>query len=753
MRQLLHLLFLLALAAVSAQGGEPLPGTQPLSLEGDVTTQLVDGADRFLLTELERSIDRRATFWKRDVASPEKYAASVEPNRQRLTKILGVRDARVPFEGLELLATTASPARVGEGAGYRVYAVRWPTIGDATCEGLLLLPTGNLVVDVIAVPDADQTPEMLAGLVEGTPAAEQFARRLAESGCAVLVPTLVDRSVHKVGGAKLTNREFIYRAAFEMGRHVIGYEVQSVLAGVDHFVRERGATRRKLGVIGWGQGAQIALCAAALDPRIDAACVSGYFDGRQQVWQETLDRNVFGLLEQFGDAELASLVAPRTLVIEAARGPEFEVPSGTGGGPGKLTTPALESVRREVARAKQLVAGLRPAPVIELVASGDGRGPCGSAPALTAFCDALGTQLAADGGRPKSQLKQSPAAARQQRLVDQLNRHTQRLLAESAEVRRALFAKLDTRSLAGFQQTIEPYRKLFYDEVIGRFDRPRLPPNVRTRRAYDTPKYVGYEVVMDVFPDLIAYGILLLPKDLQPGQRRPVVVCQHGLEGRPQDVLAGGNPAYKAFASELAEMGFITFAPQNLYIFKDRFRTLQRKANALGKTLFSMIVPQHQQIVDWLSTLPQVDPQRIAFYGLSYGGKSAMRIPPLVPQYCLSICSGDFNEWIWKNASVGNRYTYMNTGEYEIFEFDLGNTFNYAEMAALIAPRPFMVERGHFDGCSCDERVAYEYAKVRYLYQAQLGIGDRTTIEFFPGPHKVNGVGTYAFLRKWLEGK
>jgi hypothetical protein len=234
-----------------------------------------------------------------------------------------------------------------------------------------------------------------------------------------------------------------------------------------------------------------------------------------------------------------------------------------------------------------------------------------------------------------------------------------------------------------------------------------------------------------------------------------VVVCQHGLEGRPQDVLAGsptGERYYKGFASELADLGFITFAPQNLYIFKDRFRTLQRKANLLGKTLFSMIVPQHQQIVDWLATLPQVDPQRIAFYGLSYGGKSAMRIPPLVGRYCLSICSGDFDEWVYKCASVGNRYTYMGTGEYEIFEFDLGNTFNYAEMAALIAPRPFMVERGHFDGVAPDEWVAYEYAKVRFLYQAKLGIGERTTIEWFNGPHKINGVGTYAFLRRWLDG-
>ncbi|MCA9165716.1 MAG: dienelactone hydrolase family protein, partial [Planctomycetales bacterium] len=207
-----------------------------------------------------------------------------------------------------------------------------------------------------------------------------------------------------------------------------------------------------------------------------------------------------------------------------------------------------------------------------------------------------------------------------------------------------------------------------------------------------------------------------------------------------------GSQHYAGFAGTLADRGFITFAPQNLYIGHDRFRTLQRKSYPLGKTLFSIIVPQHQQIVNWLKTLPMVDEQRIAFYGLSYGGKTAMRVPPLVREYCLSICSADFNEWVDKNASTHNPRSYVNTGEYEIFEWNLGHTFNYAEMAALIAPRPFMVERGHSDGVADDWTVAWEYAKVRRLYAAELKIGERTEIEWFDGPHSINGVGTYQFL-------
>jgi hypothetical protein len=251
---------------------------------------------------------------------------------------------------------------------------------------------------------------------------------------------------------------------------------------------------------------------------------------------------------------------------------------------------------------------------------------------------------------------------------------------------------------------------------------------------------------------VFAYGILLLPKDIAAGEKRPVVVCQHGLEGRPQDVADPkiNSPYYNQFAIRLAERGFITYSPQNPYIFKDRFRTLQRKLNPLKKTLFSVIVPQHQQTVNWLAGLPMVDPQRIGFYGLSCGGKSAMRIPALVEGYALSICSADFNEWIWKNASMRVGFSYVGTGEYEIFEFNLGNTYNYSEMAALIAPRPFMVERGHDDGVGVDEWVAYEYAKVRYLYD-KLKIGDRTTMEVFDGPHTIHGVGTYQFLHEKLN--
>jgi hypothetical protein len=260
--------------------------------------------------------------------------------------------------------------------------------------------------------------------------------------------------------------------------------------------------------------------------------------------------------------------------------------------------------------------------------------------------------------------------------------------------------------------------------------------------------------VIDVYEDVIAAGVLLLPRGLRPGERRPVVVCQHGLEGRSADTIGGPEAAgykhYQAFAAELCKRGFITYAPQNPYRGGDAFRTLQRKSNPLRRSLFSYIIPQHERTLEWLGSLPMVDPRRIAFYGLSYGGKTAVRVPPMVAGYCLSICSGDFNDWVRKITTRDYTTSYMFAPEYEIFEWNMGNVANYAELASLMTPRPFMVERGHDDGVGRDEWVAWEYAKVRRHY-VKLGLADKTEIEYFNGPHMINGQGTFRFLHRHLN--
>ena len=66
-------------------------------------------------------------------------------------------------------------------------------------------------------------------------------------------------------------------------------------------------------------------------------------------------------------------------------------------------------------------------------------------------------------------------------------------------------------------------------------------------------------------------------------------------------------------------------------------------ANNVKTSMFSIIIGQHDRMLRWLGTLPFVDPDRIAFCGLSYGGETAVHVPTILTGYCLPICSGDFN--------------------------------------------------------------------------------------------------------------
>jgi len=739
---------------VAASAQQTLPGTKPLVAEGDRAAQMVEAIHSYLDRETALSREHRDT------------GRSAAAQRERLGKIIGAlhRDPRVAVHAPAIDTVSAASPEIARGGGYRVYAVRWGVFEDAEAEGLLLEPVGAVKARVVAIPDADWTPEMLVGMAPGVPSSAQFARRLAENGCEVLVPVLIDRSDTWSGipGIRMTNqphREWIYRMAFETGRTIIGYEVQKVLAAVDWLASR--PQPRPVGVAGYGEGGLLALYAASLDPRIQATLVSGYFQPREQLSNEPIYRDVWGLLREFGDAELAGMIAPRALVVEASGFPEVAGPpratgERTGAAPGgSITTPPLDRVRAEVERARPSFESQHVAGNLQFAVSAGGHGPPGTDDALRGVLQALGLKPAAPrpAGNPPRDLRTNfDAAARLRRQFDQLVAHTQALIRKSEQNRAGFWSRADASSPERWHQTSRPMRDYIWDEVIGRLPDPSAPADPRTRLIFDQPKYRGYEVMLDVWPGIPAYGILLVPKDIRPGERRPVVVCQHGLEGRPRDVADPevDSQYYHRFAVRLAEEGFVTFAPQNPYTGGDRFRQIQRKAHPLKLSLFSFILGQHQRLLEWLGGLEFVDPRRIGFYGLSYGGKTAVRVPPLLDGYALSICSADFNEWVWKTTRIDSRYSYMLTQEYDMLEFDFANVTNYSDLANLMAPRPFMVERGRDDTVAPDEWVAYEYAKAARFY-TKMGIPDRTEIEFFNGPHSIHGVGTFAFLRRHLR--
>jgi dienelactone hydrolase len=481
--------------------GTILPGTKALTVDGDPAANMVDAIHAFLLRETAASVGRREQLWHRDYRSPETFERSISPNRERFRTIIGAVDARVAVTGLQLEATTATSAEIARGRNYHVYAVRWPVFDDVEAVGLLLQPDGAPRARIVAIPDAGWSPEMAVGLAPGVDAAAQFARSLAANGCQVLVPVLIDRNDTWSGipGLKMTNqthREWIYRMAYEAGRHVIGYEVQKVLAGIDWFESENSTHSVPIGVAGYGEGGLLALYAASLDPRIQATLVSGYFQSREEVWKEPIYRDIWGLLSEFGDAELAGMIAPRALIVEASRSPEVPGPPASnaerqGAAPvGAIVTPALDSVRHEVERARPVFAALRATGNLQLIVSGNGRGSPGSDAALIALLRSLGASfqpslLAADA--PRDLRNSFDPSIRLHRQFDQLAAHTQARIRGSERNREAFWSKADPSSPQQWQKTTRSLRDYIWEQVIGRLPDPSVPAQPRTRLIYDEP--------------------------------------------------------------------------------------------------------------------------------------------------------------------------------------------------------------------------------------------------------------------------
>ncbi len=666
----------LLVSAVLALGqSQPLPGTVLLSGNEDFADRMMDGAHRFVERQIEESVQKRQQYWRRDFSSRQAYEASVEPNRQRFLQIIGAVEPRLSAR-MERFGDDENPALVADTATYRIYQVRWAVLEGVIGEGLLLEPRSAHLASVVVLPDAGQTPEQLVGLSRGLAPESQSARRLAECGFEVLIPALIDRGNRWSGNPEFgqtdqTHREWIYRQAFHLGRHVIGYEVEKVLAAVDWFSRKSGS-KGAVGVVGYGEGGLLAFYAAAVDRRIDVVLVSGYFRSRQGLWAEPIYRNVWGLLREFGDAELATLVAPRSLIVEYSSEPAVS------GHKGDLKTPSFENVSTEFRRIDSLLpAGFQRR---QLLSGPNGRLlPVGSPDAMELFARWLAPHcpLAASGNLPVERRKRPDVEERQHRQVKELENHIQQLVRNSEHVRDRFFLHKVAPELAdrtwtkelrhrkfapeGFVEASKQYRRYFWEEVLGRFEEPLLPFNARTRQIYDRERWVGYEVVLDVWRELFAWGILLVPKDIQPGEHRPVVVCQHGRSGMPQQVVEGDDAYYRNFGARLADRGFIVFAPHNLYRGEDRYRWLSRKANGVKASLFSFIIGQHDQLLRWLETLPFVDDKRIGFYGLSYGGETEETCHTRLAISQLSSWSGRFNKWRRKVSATDQPFSFMFT--------------------------------------------------------------------------------------------
>lgn len=295
---------------------------------------------------------------------------------------------------------------------------------------------------------------------------------------------------------------------------------------------------------------------------------------------------------------------------------------------------------------------------------------------------------------------------------------------------------------------------------------PPLPEpverNPQTRLVERCAAYDVYEVIVASVPGVEVAGYLLVPLTNQPA---PAIICQHGLGGRPEalvgipDRLEGHQWVYDRFAQRLAERGYVTFVPFMNWgwastALRDR---LVKHAYALGFAPNRFEVAQLHAIVDFLQARPEVIGERIAFYGLSYGGHASLWLCAHEPRLAAVVTAGHFNEWQTKLLSpelsppLVRPTAYVTVDEgYDMFNYNVLNELGHAELATRFAPRPQMIENGLQDSVTPTAWVNREFARTQAVF-TWLNATEQLQLEHFPGPHRVWAEGAFRFLEHHLR--
>jgi cephalosporin-C deacetylase-like acetyl esterase len=691
-------------------------------------------AEHYFIDQIAKTPVVRDRAWHNvNFSSVASYEASVSKHRKDLREMLGLVE----------LKPTEIDRVVAEKDTVRVEDVTIWLQHDFSAKALVFSPTGGTVRGaVIAIPDANQNPQDFAGILEGeTPSS--WLETLLERDIAVAVPLMVERSddsplCKKLGnyGSPKDERHILELLGFIVGRTMTGLDVQQVMTVRDYLTTWMSIKGNRVGLLGIGQGGMTALYAAAADPHFLGACVVDYFQQREDSWEEPIDRMLYGQLNEFGDAEVAALVAPRPLDVIY-----------TPGGP----SPA-SSVHAEEARAHRFYAGLNHAD--ELTVSQETKDRALQA-AAEKIATRLGREQASRAIKITARISKKGAEEANRDHFDQLHSYLCRLDAESDQVRAKRWQLLSTAPEERSRRAEQLRKELA--KLMGVIPDDGTPLNPRTKLIQVTDRYMAYDVLLGVIHGVDAYGQLLIPRHSE--SRMPVVICQHGYGGAPLDITGTAlwpwetSEVYWEFGRALANRGYVVFAPYvttPLAVGEVSNRNLVRLAATLGMMRTSLEEKKLHKIVDFLQSLPVVDPGRIGYYGLSYGGYDSTWMPPLEPRLRFTVISGHFNDWRAKITNEDYPTSYLLHPDLDFHNWDVLDRFTHVELIASIYPRPVCVEFAEHDGTTTPEWHRRAWDQVM-AYAKVWGITDDIVQSHFDGIHEIHGVGTLDFIDRWLR--
>lgn len=302
-------------------------------------------------------------------------------------------------------------------------------------------------------------------------------------------------------------------------------------------------------------------------------------------------------------------------------------------------------------------------------------------------------------------------------------------------------------------------------QLVGYNAMEKCPLNPRITEEVDCGDYVRQRAEITTSPGVLMPLYVLIPKNVAGPY--PTALAPHGHSSGGKVAVAGvrEHPEVAAtidehnydYGVQFVREGCIAFCPdargfgerqekmEGAGMLDSSCRVLNNMAMPLGLTVTGMWAWDLHRLIDYAKTRPEVRKGKLGCAGLSGGGLQTLWAAALDTRITCAIVSGYFYGC---RESLLDMYENCDCNYVpHLWEYtDIG------DIAALIAPRPLLIETGtqdHLNGASGIENVKSQVQITRKAYRL-LGAERNLRHVIFKGEHRWHGKKSIPWMKKHL---
>ena len=270
---------------------------------------------------------------------------------------------------------------------------------------------------------------------------------------------------------------------------------------------------------------------------------------------------------------------------------------------------------------------------------------------------------------------------------------------------------------------------------------------------------------METEPGVVIPFYLLIPKDANPAQPLPLLICPHGHDKLGLHSYAGAFKDEKHsrkvlenqgdIGAQAAQRGYVVIAPatrglaEEVLVPDPKGRHGNRPCRAqlihcllAGRTPIGERVWDMQRLLDWAEKHPLIDPKRIAMTGNSGGGVLTAYTAAIDTRIRVAIPSCSFSS--------------VMSAEGFIFHCDcclvpkLRDWGDWKELGGLVAPRHLLIVHGVDDSLHHPPTVEKLAVSIGKIFQA-AGVPDHSALKWGNSGHRFYPKKMWPFIEKGLR--